>query len=300
MARLTKVKQPIFAGGTTDLDEEIAVFGSMKSSPVYTTDLATLMASTAYTEGWSDSVVVGYGPFLEEMNGVQYGFSYQLAYNQQEGIPEWDGATTYYVGSLAKLVTASGCQVYSSKIDNNIGNLVSDTNSWKLCWDSTKDYQALITGAASSVVSSNLTANRAVIADNSGKLAVSNVTSAELGFLSGVTSAIQTQLNGKTGITTGSVNRTINGHTYTQYYFRFSNGVQICVGSTETTGANNTAMNFAQSFTSVWGSSITMHVAGNFGYTAYIHSVTETGISVHRYNNDSGTWCSYIVIGYKA
>jgi hypothetical protein len=43
-----------------------------------------------------------------------------------------------------------------------------------------------ITGAASTVVTANLTANRAVISNGSGKIDVSTVTSTELGYLSGV------------------------------------------------------------------------------------------------------------------
>lgn len=43
----------------------------------------------------------------------------------------------------------------------------------------------------------SLTANRAVVTNGSGVLIVSSVTDTELGYLSGVTSAIQTQLNGK-------------------------------------------------------------------------------------------------------
>ena len=42
-----------------------------------------------------------------------------------------------------------------------------------------------------------LTANRALISDASGKLSYSAVTSTELGYLDGVTSNVQTQLNGK-------------------------------------------------------------------------------------------------------
>lgn len=57
--------------------------------------------------------------------------------------------------------------------------------------------QATITGAAESIVNKNLTANRALISDASGKVAVSSVTSTELGYLDGVTSNIQTQLNDK-------------------------------------------------------------------------------------------------------
>lgn len=53
-----------------------------------------------------------------------------------------------------------------------------------------------------------LTINRALVSDASGVVSVSSVTSTELGYLSGVSSAIQTQLNGKVG-TTG--NETIAG-----------------------------------------------------------------------------------------
>jgi len=44
-----------------------------------------------------------------------------------------------------------------------------------------------------------LTANKAAISDEFGKLTSSSVTSSELGFLSGATSALQTQINGKFG-----------------------------------------------------------------------------------------------------
>ena len=54
-----------------------------------------------------------------------------------------------------------------------------------------------ITGAATTIASSDLTANRALVSNSSGKVAVSAVTSTELGYLDGVTSAVQTQLDGK-------------------------------------------------------------------------------------------------------
>lgn len=57
--------------------------------------------------------------------------------------------------------------------------------------------QGTITGAATTITDSNLTASRALISNSSGKVAVSSVTSTELGYLDGVTSAIQTQLDGK-------------------------------------------------------------------------------------------------------
>ena len=66
--------------------------------------------------------------------------------------------------------------------------------------------QATITGGASTITSSNLTTSRALISDDSGKVAVSNVTSTELNYLEGVNSNVQTQLNNKT-----PTSRTING-----------------------------------------------------------------------------------------
>ena len=57
-----------------------------------------------------------------------------------------------------------------------------------------------LSGAISTVSTSNLTANRALISNGSGKIQVSSVTSTQLGYVSGVTSAIQTQLNNKAAL----------------------------------------------------------------------------------------------------
>lgn len=57
--------------------------------------------------------------------------------------------------------------------------------------------QDTIVGGASTITDDNLAANRALVSDGNGKVAVSNVTSTELGYLDGVTSNVQTQLNKK-------------------------------------------------------------------------------------------------------
>ena len=57
--------------------------------------------------------------------------------------------------------------------------------------------QATVTGGATTITNSNLTANRALISNGSGKVAVSAVTSTELDYLDGVTSNVQAQLDGK-------------------------------------------------------------------------------------------------------
>lgn len=64
-----------------------------------------------------------------------------------------------------------------------------------------KDYidnlDITINGAASTIKDDDLTQNRAVISNADGKIAVSDVTSTELGYLDGVTSNVQDQLDNK-------------------------------------------------------------------------------------------------------
>ena len=57
--------------------------------------------------------------------------------------------------------------------------------------------QPTITGAATTITDNDLTAGRALISDNSGKVATSSISTTKLGYLSDVTSNIQVQLNGK-------------------------------------------------------------------------------------------------------
>lgn len=59
------------------------------------------------------------------------------------------------------------------------------------------DKQNEITGAASTITDVNLTANKALVSNAQGKVAVSAVSATELSYLSGVTGDIQTQIDGK-------------------------------------------------------------------------------------------------------
>jgi hypothetical protein len=70
----------------------------------------------------------------------------------------------------------------------NLQDAVDEVNTEK---------QDKITGGASTITSDNLTSNKALISNTNGKVAVSPVTNTELGYLDGVSSNIQTQLNKK-------------------------------------------------------------------------------------------------------
>ena len=57
--------------------------------------------------------------------------------------------------------------------------------------------QGTITGAATSITDANLTTGRVLVSNSSGKVSTSTTTDTELYYLKGVTSSVQTQLDGK-------------------------------------------------------------------------------------------------------
>ena len=90
--------------------------------------------------------------------------------------------------------------------------------------------EGTITGAASTVTFSNLASSIVVVSDAGGKIANSAVTTTELGYLHGLTSNVQAQLNTKQGNITGAA-QTITS----------ANLTALCVMVTDTNGqaANN-------------------------------------------------------------
>lgn len=79
-------------------------------------------------------------------------------------------------------------------LQTDVGTLKTNVDNIQTALTSKQD---TIVGGASTITENNLTASRALISNSSGKVAVSAVTSTELGYLDGVTSNVQTQLNGK-------------------------------------------------------------------------------------------------------
>ena len=105
--------------------------------------------------------------------------------------------------SGAKTIRFRGAALTSSLFYWAAGSVVDfvyDGTYWNMTgsphnYDSNTTYT--FNGAVSTIKDSNLTASRALVSDANGKVAVSAVTSTELGYLDGVTSSVQTQLNGK-------------------------------------------------------------------------------------------------------
>ena len=149
--------------------------------------------------------------------------------------------------------------------------------------------QATVTGGASTITSSNLTANRALVSNGSGKVAVSAVTSTELGYLDGVTSKIQTQLNGKISaspIFTYTLSGSNGGQDFATSTFGFSSYaiIQILINAKFVSNENVRAyVRFNQGANLYYANSpgsnsssddnveiTTMNVKGNYGVSARI------------------------------
>ena len=79
-------------------------------------------------------------------------------------------------------------------LQTDVGTLKTNVTSLQTALTGKQD---VIVGAASTITEDNLATDRALVSNSSGKVAVSNVTSTELGYLDGVTSNVQTQLDKK-------------------------------------------------------------------------------------------------------
>lgn len=172
----------------------------------------SLLYGASYTDGDSQTVE-RIQPDLEQGSWAVNGTVITATATQLNNIPSaiTGGATTIASSNLtagrALISDSNGKVAVSSTITttelgylNNVSSNIQTQLNGK---------QSTITGAATTIDGSDLTVNRAVISNASGKVAVSAVTSTELGYLDGVSSSIQTQINGKLstggGTLTGSL-----------------------------------------------------------------------------------------------
>ena len=124
-------------------------------------------------------------------------------------------------------------------LNSEVGTLTTDVDTLKT---NITSKQNTITGGASTITDDNLTANRALISNGSGKVAVSAVTATELGYLDGVTSNIQTQIDGlDDSVLLKSVAQQVklpSGAAWTSV--TYGNGRYVAIAANTTTAAYST------------------------------------------------------------
>jgi len=132
---------------------------------------------------------------FQYLNGVSSAIQTQLDAKQATIT---GSASTIDTESLtaSRAVISNGSQkiAVSDVTSTELGYLDGVTSAVQTQIDSK---QATLTGGATTIASSDLTASRALQSNGSGKVEVSDITTTELGYLDGVSSAIQTQLDAK-------------------------------------------------------------------------------------------------------
>lgn len=134
MSKITRVVQLIF--GNTGDQSHFGAFGSRIQSPpgIFTKDPLTIQSEDAFTNNGLKEAVnpTNSAAFLEDLNGLFYLIFRQIASIFQDGLPDYDGSTPYYTGSMVR--KPGTFEQYGSLIDNNIGNALPNktTNaSWQ-------------------------------------------------------------------------------------------------------------------------------------------------------------------------
>ena len=123
MAKLPRATQKIFSSST---QADVTAWGSINTNP--TTD-PDLLQGAGYLTGITAGEVSGKALIPEkDLAGLFNVLSRQLAYIYEAGIPEYDAATTYYIGSVAR--EAATTNIYTSATDDNQGNALTDIVNW--------------------------------------------------------------------------------------------------------------------------------------------------------------------------
>lgn len=102
MSKLSKVNHKVF-GALANFTYQMSKFGSFKNgTPEYAADVTEIQSTPNFENGLYDSLVGDGAPFAQDMNSVLHHTSRQVGYLYQAGIPEWDAATSYYLGSICQ------------------------------------------------------------------------------------------------------------------------------------------------------------------------------------------------------
>lgn len=112
MSKIARYTGNLRAFGSNAQGLERTLFGETNQA-----DDLTSQVTAAFLRGWG---IVGpsENPSMEDFNAAMYTMSQFIAYQHQMGVPEWDAAQEYYIGSLC--VRAG--ETYASIVNSNINS----------------------------------------------------------------------------------------------------------------------------------------------------------------------------------
>ena len=148
-------------------------------------------------------------PPISDLNTIRSGASAGATAVQPASLATVATSGSYTdLSNQPTIPTVNNATLTIQKNGTNVSTFTANASSNVIC-NITVPTQASDISAEPAI---SLTASRALVSDSSGKVAVSSITNTELGYVSGVTSAIQTQLNAKqASLISGTNIKTING-----------------------------------------------------------------------------------------
>lgn len=235
VSSVTATELGYLSGVTSNVQTQLDSKISSANGAISTVVNSNLTASRALVSNSSGKIAVSSVTSTElgYLSGVTSNIQTQL----DSKISAANGAISTVVSSnltasRALISNANGKIAVSSITSTKLGYLTDVTSNIQSQIDGK---QASITGAATTITSSNLTTSRALISNSSGKVAVSSVTSTELGYLSGVTSNIQTQLDSKISSANGAISTVVNSNLTTSRALISNSSGKIAVSATTST-----------------------------------------------------------------
>lgn len=111
---LDRKYQKIFGGSLTPTGN-ISVYGTKKEGNVSYSDNLDLIQSNNWLLGMIGGTSSDKAPYLQDLNGIFYAITKQLAYIFQAGIPEWESQTEYFAN---KSFVSYGGNIYIALQDN--------------------------------------------------------------------------------------------------------------------------------------------------------------------------------------
>jgi hypothetical protein len=213
MAKIVRYNGNLQAFASAAPGTERTIFGDVAQANDLTSQI-----NPDFLRGWG---IVGPAdqPALEDFNGAMYTHGQLLAYLHQAGVPEYNSAQEYHIGSI----TNSGGSLFVSRVNTNIGNTpLSSPTQWR-----NLDTAAPNVGLASNVsatipsasVSVSFTATEII-----AKTAIGG-TSYALASLSGTLNISGTGVN---GLDTGSA--PANGYVAIYAIYNPTTGVSALLG----------------------------------------------------------------------
>ena len=215
VSAVTATELGYLSGATSSIQTQLGTKQATITGAATTITSANLTASMVLVSDVSGKVSAS------AISGTKLGYLANATSDLQTQINTIVAGQVNITGGASTIVSTN-LTAFSALVSDGSGKVaVSTVNSTELSYlagvtssvqTQINSKQATITGGASTIATTNLSGSKTLISDSNGKVAVSLVTSTELQYLSGVTSAVQTQLNNKQDIIVGGASTVVTSN----------------------------------------------------------------------------------------